>query len=195
MKLTMYEAPDVWVVFQQNKEELRNGMRMIAENPEYGVTVHITAERRGKDYLPDIIVYMDDDEVYSEAVVNEHDCTHTVQRIYDEYLDDEAIVNRMIEENRNELAELRQQEDDIEQREGELFDAASDMLDIFLNEKLDRIVGYQEADEIVEDVMDHICEYLFREHGLSVYRPMVLEDDDGEEFFEEFPYDCMEFDD
>ena len=41
---------------------------------------------------------------------------------------------------------------------------------------------------------DHVCEWLYQECRLSVNRPMFLEDENGDEFYEEFPYDCMEFD-
>jgi hypothetical protein len=34
-----------------------------------------------------------------------------------------------------------------------------------------------------------------RKWGLMIRRPMFLEDEAGEEFFEEFPYDCIEFED
>ena len=46
---------------------------------------------------------------------------------------------------------------------------------------------------MVEDVKEHLLEYFYRKHGLSVYRPMELEDDEGV-FIEDYPYECMEFD-
>ena len=33
------------------------------------------------------------------------------------------------------------------------------------------------------------------EHGISVFRPMMLEDEDGEEFYDEYPYDLLTFED
>ena len=69
-------------------------------------------------------------------------------------------------------------------------DYISDLMD-------DSIDSFGDADsfEIAQDVLDHICEYLYRKHDISSRRPMILEDENGEEFFEEFPYECMEFDD
>lgn len=195
MQVVHYEASEIWEMFQARKDDFETKMEIIAENPEFGVVIYLTSETRGTATFPEIVVYMDDREEYSEIVVSESDCTQTVRKIYRDYLDDDRLVDKIIEEDKAEIAEQTAMEDEIEQRDGELYDAVTDMLDIFLNEKLDRIVGYKEADEITSDVIDHLCEYLYQEHGLSVYRPMILEDEDGEEFFEEFPYDCMIFDD
>ena len=49
--------------------------------------------------------------------------------------------------------------------------------------------------EVLDDLKDHFLEYMYRKHGFDIYRPMVLEDEDGTEFFEEYPYEHMVFDD
>ena len=196
MQLINYEASEIWEMFQKRKEYFRTHMEIIAENPEFEVVIYLSEEDRGTTMLPSIVVCIEQNEVYSEAAVNEHDCEQTVKKIYFEYLNEERLINMMLKED-DEVDEHERAllEDEIEQRDCELYDAVDLLLDTFLNEGLDRIVGYADADNIRTEVVDHLCEYLYTEHGLSVYRPMFLEDEDGEDFFEEFPYDCMIFDD
>lgn len=194
MQLINYEASEIWEIFQKRKEYFRAHMEVIAENPEYDVVIYLSEEERGTNMFPNIVVYIDNNEEYSEVAVSQYDCEHTVKEIYAEFLDEERLINHMLERD-EEDRELDEEQDMIETRETELYDAAADFLDILLNETLEHIVGYQEAEETREDLIDHICQYLYEEHGLSVYRPMILEDEDGEEFFEEFPYDCMIFED
>lgn len=196
MQLINYEASEIWGMFQKRKEYFRTHMEIIAENPEFEVVIYLSEEDRGTTMLPSIVVCIEQNEVYSEAAVNEHDCEQTVKKIYFEYLNEERLINMMLEED-DEVDEHERAflEDEIEKRDGELYDAVDLLLDKFLNESLDKIVGYADADNIRTETVDHLCEYLYTEHGLSVYRPMFLEDEDGEDFFEEFPYDCMIFDD
>ena len=83
----------------------------------------------------------------------------------------------------------------IAERELELDDAFTMLLDTLIEEDLGLFFG-AEADEILEDIKDHTLEYLYRKHGISVRRPMVLEDEEtNEDFFEEYPYDSMVFED
>ena len=77
---------------------------------------------------------------------------------------------------------------EIEAREFELSEAT----EIFVSS----VVSDIEVDpEVIEDCKEHFLEYMYRKFGLSIHRPMVLEDEEGEEFFEEYPYECMEFED
>ncbi len=50
------------------------------------------------------------------------------------------------------------------------------------------------VDDFYEDLKEHICEYLYTTHGVSIYRPMYLEDEDGIEHYVEFPYPEMDLD-
>lgn len=200
MKLINCEASDVWDYFQKQKEQLQTHMEIIAENPEFDVVIYLTAESRGsysdgkEMVLPNIIVYIDGNESYEEAAVNEDDCSQTAKRIYYEYLTDERLINRIIEEDMaSEDEDDRQQQ--IDEREEDIDTAVSNFLQEILIDPLEDIVGSDDADEIYEDVKEHILEYLYRKWDLDIYRPMFLEDEDGEEFFEEYPYGSMEFDD
>lgn len=187
----LVEASDVWGLFQKEKEELSGHERKIADNPEFGAVVCLS-EEQGK---PNIIAYLDDEEVYEELCVSESDCKMTVQKFYDEYLT-EKVLNRYFGEEEEEDYTHLEEQTEIDERESELDDAVLYFLEIAMD-----MSGYtlddftDEADEIYEDVKDHFLEYLARKWGLPIRRPMYLEDEDGEEFFEEYPYDCMEFDD
>ena len=198
-----YEADTVWSFFQKEKEKLRSAMKEIAENPEYDVVIYITEEDRGTLMFPNFVVLMDGSVLYEEAAVNENDCEQTCKKIYYEYLTEERLINKVIEadmgeSNGNTFDEEEEEEDqeaEIEERESDLNDAVKNFIADVLCDPLSSFVGKDEAEEIYEDFKEHALEYLARKWELSIYRPMILEDEDGEEFFEEYPYDVMEYDD
>lgn len=192
-----FDAADVWALFQKEKEQLRSHMKSIAENPMLDVVIYLTEEERGDLELPNIVVYYEDNELYEEAAVNEYDCTQTVRKIYTEYLNEERLINKIIEcdktpvdDDPNDTAN----ETEIEQREEVLDNAVYEFLLEVMVDPLEDIVGDDEAAVIYEDFKEHALEYLYRKWDLDVYRPMILEDDQGE-FFEEYPYSSMVFDD
>ena len=173
-------------------------MEPIAENRETGVTIFLTGEERGDMILPDVVVFMDDTKVYEECSVSRYDCESTVQKIYNGYLYTEQIVNsaidRDIKREADELTDYYNQME-IDDRETLLTDAAYSFLCEILDDPIEKIVGKIESEEIIEDFKDHALEYLARKWELPIYRPMILEDDNGEDFYEEYPYEVMEFDD
>lgn len=80
------------------------------------------------------------------------------------------------------------EEEEIEMRETELNAAVSDMLEVFLVGSEDEAPfddGYQEMTDFLKE---WICEWLYRKCDISVYRPMYLENENGEYDYEEFPY-------
>ena len=60
---------------------------------------------------------------------------------------------------------------------------------------LDKSVAEDVIEEIADDVKEHTLEYIARRHGLPIYRPMYLEDEDGKDFYSEYPYEEMIFED
>ncbi len=84
-------------------------------------------------------------------------------------------------------------EDEIESREAELQAAVCDMLESFLigADEVDFEDGFDEMGEFFKDM---ICEQLYLKFGVSVYRPMYLENETEELEYEEFPYEEMAFD-
>lgn len=183
------QSSEVWGLFQREREALATHQMKIGENPEFGAEVFLE-ESGGK---PNIVAYLDDEEVYSELCVSESDCKTTVQKFYDEYLT-EKVLNRYFGEDEEDDYTHFEEQSEIDDREAELDMAVEDFLGVVLEGfSLDDVVDV--SDEICEDIKEHFLEYLARKWCLHIRRPMYLEDEYGEEFFEEYPYECMEFDD
>lgn len=183
-KITV-NASDVWDYFQKHKAELEKGEYIIAENEDFGVEVSLANE----DGLPCFLVTADGYQYAEERAVSAKDCKDTVETLYEDYLTDKFVDSEECDQSRLD------QEDMIAERELELDDAVAMLLDTVIEEDVTMFLG-SEADDICEDIKDHILEYLYRKHGISTRRPMVLEDTEtGEGFFEEYPYEHMEFED
>lgn len=187
-KITV-SASDVWGYFQENTEDLKSHMHQIAGNSEYGVEIYITDDCG----LPSIVVTADDVQVYDETAVNAHNCQKTVEKIYDEYLTSKAIKALAGEED-DELTAL-EIEDMIYERESELDDAVYEFVMTAIIQGSYFGESISDFDDICEDLKEHFLEYMARKHGLAVYRPMMLEYEDGTEEMSEYPYRDMEFDD
>lgn len=189
-KITV-SASDVWGYFQDKKENLKSYMHQIASNPEYGVAIFVTEDSG----LPSIVVTADNVQVYEETTVNEHDCEKTVDKIYDDYLTSK-VINSLVDNDDGESDDLTalEIEDMIDERENELDAAVYEFLMTVVQDAY--IDDYtSDFDDIVEDLKEHFLEYIARKHGLPVYRPMMLEYEDGTEEMSEYPYEDMEFDD
>ena len=188
-KEVIIEPEKLWDYYLQRKSSLDSTMFEIARNNEYGIAIYLS---ENDEHKPRIIVEADDSEVYSENIINASDAERTCSKIYDEYLTDK-VVDILTDIANAEEDSLLEQQDAIEEREMELDCAVSDFISSVLGG--DAYLDGENFDELIEDCKEHFLEYLARKHGLDIYRPMVLEDEDGEDFYEEYPYDCMEFDD
>lgn len=183
----LIEASEVWDYFNKNKSDLLNSMHMIAECEEYGIEIYVT-EKKG---FPEFIVNADDVEVYCENAVNSKDCETTANHIYEDYLTEKAISKLLESETDIEkISEEELREMEIEQREDEIDMAIWDALSIILD---NGTYCLAETNEICEDVKEHLLEYLYRKWGLEIYRPMVIEFNDGSEEYKEYPYEYLEF--
>lgn len=184
------EASDVWGYFMSHKETLESQMKLIAENEAYGIEIYLSAI----DDLATITVLADDEEVYEEQAGNVADCRTVVNEVYDTYLSSNALnalTDGWLSKNDEEL-DAAEEMDDIEERELELDEAVYGLMDAFVPNLFD---VEDDPDDVYEGLKDCICEYLYKRHGISVYRPMYLEDDDGSDFFTEYPYPEIDFDD
>jgi len=191
-------ADEVWRYYQTNVAGWKASIHEIAREDDYGIRIYVT-ESRGK---ASILVTVDDVEFFEEDVVSEYDCTTTVNEVYEKFLTDEVISL---------LLDAKDEEDDylnyanyereelegiIEDREEMLNDAVFGFLAVACDDYIDDgMYNPVEFDAVCEDIKEHMLEYISRKHGLPVRRPMFLEDENGEEFFEEYPYDCIVFDD
>lgn len=177
-------ASEVWGYFQDSKEDLESYMHQIAGNPEYGVEIFVTEDSG----LPRIVVTQDDVQVYEETAVSEHDCKKTVEQIYDNYLTSKVVTMLASDE----VPTTMEDDDVIDEREVELDNA---VFDFVMTAVSGSYFDTPEFDDILEDCKEHFLEYMARKHGIPVYRPMILEYDDGTEELSEYPYEDMEFDD
>jgi hypothetical protein len=181
-------AGEVWGYFRQHKEELRKESHIIAENEEYGVHITITEEHE----MPLFEVTVNEVQYAEESATSGADCEKVVEELYDTYLTEEFLKLRSDEE-------FQEQDDMILERESELDDAIILLLDTILEDDSMMILQGKgiELDELCNDLKDSIFEYLARKYNLeSIRRPMFLEDDETQEdFFTEYPYECMVYDD
>lgn len=181
MQNIIVAATDVWNYFHKNYDRLQTEEQLIADNKEYGVEISLSAIQG----LPCLSVYADGYQYDEDAALTEEECKEVTQNFYERYL-----TGSFIEEET-----LLEQEDMITEREYELDEAMLTLLDTLLGDNVMTIEG-PSIDAICEDLKEHILEYMFKKHHISVRRPMILEDvDTGEDFFVEYPYNCMEFDD
>ena len=143
-----------------------------------------------------LVVSVDDVEVYSEDIINSYDCEVSVRRVYSKYSDYEPEEKESVfdEEVPLCLYDIEDAEEDeavmMALREDELTSAVENLMWDITSD-----IPVNVEEDVIEDVKEHILEYIARKHGISVFRPMYLVDDDGEPFYEEYPYECMEFDD
>lgn len=177
---------------QDDAGELKTAMYLIASNDEFGVDIYVTEEDA---YY--IVIEADGYEVDREEIINAADAERTCSKIYEDYLTENAVgILSGLGELNDEPDEWDLREtasEKIEDRESELSDAVVAFISDVLGEET--FIDECDFDEVVEDCKDHFLEYLARKHDFDIYRPMILEDEDGENFFEEYPYRCMVFED
>lgn len=190
MQDIMIDSSELWDYCEENEDTLLTAQHMIAENPDYGMSVWITCESGS----PEIIVESDDIEIYREEILNENDAKRTADRIYEEYLSIKAIETVTEAEDDGTVYVDDEDEDNqvlINEREDDLDAAVMEFVNIVSDTGC-----YNIKDEVLDDLKEHFLEYMHKTWGIGIYRPMYLEDvDTGEEYFTEYPYEDMVFDD
>ena len=190
MQEIMIDSSELWDYCEENEDTLLTAQHMIAENPDYGMSVWITCESGS----PEIIVESDDIEIYREEILNGKDAKRTADRIYEEYLSIKAIETVTEAEDDGTVYVDDEDEDNqvlINEREDDLDAAVMEFVNIVSDTGC-----YNIKDEVLDDLKEHFLEYMHKTWGIGIYRPMYLEDvDTGEEYFTEYPYEDMVFDD
>ena len=168
---------DVWGYFHAHKDKFGSDMYLIAESGDGLIGIYITEQ----DGDPQFIVESSNEVIDEDMAVTKIDCEETAKKLYSKYLG---------------YDELDMSEDtDIEQ---EIIDDREDELTVLFENFLFDLLPNTDEDtlsEIASDVKEHMLEYIARKHGMPIYRPMYLEDEDGEDFFSEYPYKEMIFED
>lgn len=176
MESNIIVSPErVWSYFNEHKHELKTDMILIAESGNGLLGIYITEEN---GYLQ-FIVEDCDERIDENIAINASDCESTARGLYFEYLDCDYVLENGEDE-----------EVTIDEREDELSVIFENLIiDILGNNYLEDNI------ETVSDIKEHTLEYMARKHGIPIYRPMFLEDEDGCKFYSEYPYEEMIFDD
>lgn len=198
-KKILVEPADVWEYLQENVQEMKTTMFQIASNDDFGIVIYLTESDNGN--MGKIIVCADDNEVYSEKIISESDGKKTAERIYNKYLTEKVVEILSSNEAKKENETKSDDEDEsmfdyetlIEQREEELDDALCMFLDAVCESEYS--TNYYFDPHMFEDIKEHFLEYLARKWNTVIRRPMFIEDENGEDFFEEYPYEYLIFDD
>lgn len=175
---------DIWDYFQKSRDELRSCMHQIASNPAYGIEICLT-EASG---FPNIVVTADDVQVYQETVFDTQNCKAVVTKIYNDFLTSKVLD--ILSDEPYDLSAFEFQ-DSIYEREEELDAAIYD----FVAAVVSKNWLEERFEAICDDLKEHFLEYMARKHGARIYRPMILEYEDGTEAMSEYPYEEMIFDD
>lgn len=193
MKTIIVEPEECWDYFLENRNDLLINEHIIAENKEdYGIEICLGS----KFDLPEFNVYLDDDLIYTDCISLEanakEECADILSEIYNDYLDDvESTLGLLIAKDEEEDWEKMINQDSIMVQEQQIDDTLQEFLETICDGFVKKIFTPNEF----EDIKDHFCEYVARKYKKKIYRPMYLEKSDGTEFFAEFPYESMIFDD
>ena len=187
------EPVGLWDYYTRNKDKLLKSQDKVAENKDFGTEIYVTTDE--ETGWMELSVWRDDVMVYSEACVNRKDAEKTARWLYDTYLTNNAIAAAdSFEAKVSHADELDARDLEIDEREDELSDAFTSLLAIIAGDSMNLLS--LDFDEICDDVKEHTLEYIARKHGIDIYRPMYLVDaKNNEEFFAEYPYDNMIFED
>ena len=203
MCMIKVQACDVWDYYWKNVKRLFNQYEEIAEADEYGVRIYLGTDDLSDsvdfaEHMPCVIVSIDCEEVLTMIPGSADTCEVDVQGIYDDYLygDFEKMAADYKDDYMDEYEKYLageygylEEDDLIDTRELELDDAMFDMISDVAPEFMDIV---EDVGEVCEYFKDLICEKLYTEFDVSVYRPMRLEDQNGNEEFSLYPYEEME---
>lgn len=195
----VYVQPDhLWNFFLNNENRLKAESVLVAENKETGYGVYLT-----------------EDDVYACLQVcrwdNPPECEESVfgllplKEIFEWYIDrflcpvtvtsDNPTSISADDETEPQFESRQEQEDIICEREDELRMALFDFLDIVSDSRADSSIDTY-GESIMDEMLNDILTILSDQYGVDVYRPRFVEYPNGEEYFDEYPYnepnvDCI----
>ena len=197
---------EVWMYFWRNHSDFTTpGIEaLIAKNDATGI---LLCMGKSGNY-PELRVYMSVDEAEPHVVrtvMNKEDCITTAARLFATWLSDDVDDGQENEKKSEPSAEKQEPEapeqdeegpeesdmtpeDMIYERETDLHDAMGDLLATVLCEHDGIAVRERYGQKLVDKCVDWFLEYLADAQGISVYRPMLLKNNAGEEELIEFPY-------
>lgn len=179
------DADEAWEYCLSSRDAGDDDIIRLAENEDYGITVYMSLY----GVFPVVTVEADGCEILEEIIEDSSECEKKVQAIYNDYLTSNVIDILGDANDGEENKTLMEKLDKIDERELELDNAVWDLINVFVPNLFDI---EEDPDEVYEDMKDHISEYLYKKHNISIYRPMFLEEEDGSDYYTNFPYSEME---
>lgn len=176
IKVMASELWDFCIEFAKD-EEMRDEVHEIAENYELGIKVYVAIDKFDAKYFSMVVMKDEDEEVFYEPFADEVEAFETAAFVYENFVDTSVpsiLGNSHWDSYLNE-------EDLAYERECELDDAVWGFLEIAYTQNVF-------DDDEIQEIKNHFLAYLAKEYDENIYRPGFLTDDEGNEFFEEFPY-------
>ena len=194
MKSIYVQPNEVWAECKKISQ-MGNSTELIAEYPDAGVEIYLNTVELSGRHFPEIEVQFDGESTETETCYSEYSCKDTVSKFYDIFLDDQNLIAYVEEElfaedkSDDEVERIDTASVAIEVREDELNLAFTSLMQVVAE---DSVSDYP-TKEMIEDLKEHVLEYMYRKHGLEIYRPMIIQYEDGTEEYMEYPYESLEF--
>lgn len=206
-----------WGYFVRNKTRLSEELVEIASNEATNTSVYMT-EENGNPYL---YVYRDDKKIFQSECTTIYETERNLRVVFATYITDLEVVDSSkddeddseeVEDNTS-VAAADDDDDDtppansdldamsekefqsyINEREDVIFNAVSDLIAVLTEDSVSALEFDPSDDDCVDNIVNHIVEYLAIKCGFRIRRPMtIIEDDTGFEVRTEYPYEEYEF--
>lgn len=206
-----------WGYFVRNKTRLSEELVEIASNEATNTSVYMT-EENGNPYL---YVYRDDKKIFQSECTTIYETERNLRVVFATYITDLEVVGSSNNdeddseeaEDNTSVAEADDDDDDtppansdidamsekefqsyINEREDVIFNAVSDLIAVLTEDSVSALEFDPSDDDCVDNIVNHIVEYLAIKCGFRIRRPMtIVEDNTGFEVRTEYPYEEYEF--
>lgn len=180
--IEVYVTPNnIWDYFYDNLMDMETHTVIIARNKKTGCDICLTS----LDGVPDIEVYMGDEQICSQSCISPDDAKEELTQIYSEFL---LNASKSIDYHEYFDVDMQELQDEIDLREEDLMIAFHDFMEVVFERDLEML--YCEGiDSDLKSMLDEFLEMIACKYGYPVYRPMFFEDDDGEMDYVEYPYE------
>lgn len=197
---------EAWGYYIKNQERLEEELVEIASNEETKTSVYMTDE----DGTPYLYVYRNDKKIFQSECSTIYTTERNLRMIYAKYLtplrvvvggktDDEEDDSTDDEDDDAPISELdamsdAEFQDMIDEREDVIYAAIQDLIAVLTEDDVCALEFSGEDDDSVDNIVDHIVEYLAIKCGLRIRRPMnVIDDESGLHVRTEYPYEEFDF--
>lgn len=200
----------IWDYFFENIERLQDNEDCIAEDPESGMALYLTANT----IFPELVVYDGNKAVLYRLIRSEEECSKWAVYLIMRFVADVQTEGKPEEKpeekpkiidfpsskstQTSEQTEIPEDEEDEEyqhmidtiyEREDALTKAMGDFLAVALLEDDYSAVVEGFGEQMINECVDDFLQYLHDQHMVSIYRPTIeVDEETGCEVLKEFPY-------